>query len=114
VATIIALVSLSLDPASIDTDFIRVKYHKDQANHKDYSNEGLGGTFKKWQADNIVKYVMSNDPGVKAFEGDKDVEKAEKKSYMTARRKGMRLSRICDSLNPDRGRKDSLLTPCIL
>jgi len=29
VATINALVSLSLDPVSIDTDFIRLKYHKD-------------------------------------------------------------------------------------
>ena len=45
-ATINALVSLSLDPASLDTDFIRVKYHKDQANDKDYSHEGLGFTFK--------------------------------------------------------------------
>jgi len=45
-----------------------------------------------------VKYVMSNDPGVKAFEGDKDVEKAEKKSYMTGKKEEHALSRICDSL----------------
>jgi len=30
-ATINALVSLSLDPATVDSDFIQVKYHKDQA-----------------------------------------------------------------------------------
>ena len=34
-----SLVSLSLEP--VDSDFIRVKYyHKDQANHKDYSHTG--------------------------------------------------------------------------
>ena len=38
-ATINALVSLSLDPDSLDSDFIQVKYHKDQANDKDYSHE---------------------------------------------------------------------------
>ena len=38
-ATINALVSLSLDPGTIDSGFIQVKYHKDQANDKDYSHE---------------------------------------------------------------------------
>lgn len=38
--TINALVSLSLDPATKDSDFVQVKYHKDQANAKDYSHEG--------------------------------------------------------------------------
>ncbi|KAK5658412.1 hypothetical protein OQA88_2389 [Cercophora sp. LCS_1] len=87
VAAINALVSLSLDPGSIDSDFIRVKYHKDQANDKDYSNEGLGATFKKWQADNVAKHVMKDDPGVKAFEGRRMGQE---------RRRGMRLSSICD------------------
>lgn len=36
-ATINALVSLSLDPGTVDGEFIQVKYHKDQANDKDYS-----------------------------------------------------------------------------
>lgn len=45
-ATINALVSLSLDPATVDSDFIQIKYHKDQANDKDYSHEGLGFSFK--------------------------------------------------------------------
>ena len=53
-AKINALVSLSLDPATIDSDFIQVKYHKDQANDKDYSHEGLGFNFKKWQADKVA------------------------------------------------------------
>jgi hypothetical protein len=26
----------------VDSDFIQVKYHKDQANDKDYSHEGFG------------------------------------------------------------------------
>lgn len=38
-ATINALVSLSLDPGTVDSEFIQVKYHKDQANDKDYSRE---------------------------------------------------------------------------
>ncbi|EED78249.1 predicted protein, partial [Postia placenta Mad-698-R] len=46
-ATINALVSLSLDPASADSDFPQVKYHKDQANGKDYSHTGAGFAFKK-------------------------------------------------------------------
>ena len=58
-ATINALVSLSLDPATIDSDFIQVKYHKDQANEKDYSHEGLGFHFKKWQADKVVGMMDS-------------------------------------------------------
>lgn len=74
-ATINALVSLSLDPATEDTDFIRVKYHKDQANDKDYSHEGLGFSFKKWQADQVMKHMDS--PEVKAFEKDKGAGKEE-------------------------------------
>jgi hypothetical protein len=49
-AVINALVSLSLDPDTLDSDFIQVKYHKDQANEKDYSHKGIGFYFKKWQA----------------------------------------------------------------
>ena len=45
-ATINALVSLSLDPAIVDSDFVQIKYHKDQANDKDYSHEGVGFSFK--------------------------------------------------------------------
>jgi len=74
-ATINAIVSLSLDPATEDTDFIRVKYHKDQANDKDYSHEGLGFSFKKWQADQVMKHMDS--PEVKAFEKDKGAGKEE-------------------------------------
>ncbi len=78
-ATINALVSLSLDPATEDTDFIRVKYHKDQANDKDYSHEGLGFSFKKWQADQVMKHMDS--PEVKAFEKDKGAGKEEVRRY---------------------------------
>jgi hypothetical protein len=80
-AVVNAIVSLSLDPASIDSDFIRVKYHKDQANDKDYSNEGLGATFKKWQADNVAKYMDS--PEVEAFAADKRAGKEEPRRYGT-------------------------------
>lgn len=36
-----------------------MKYHKDQANDKDYSHEGVGFSFKKWQADHVAKHSMS-------------------------------------------------------
>ncbi|KAI1097977.1 hypothetical protein F4804DRAFT_326018 [Jackrogersella minutella] len=85
-AVINALVSLSLDPATIDSDFIRVKYHKDQANDKDYSNEGLGATFKKWQADNVVKYM--DCPEVKAFEADKNAGKDPRRTYGSGGKEG--------------------------
>ncbi|KAI1082427.1 hypothetical protein F5B20DRAFT_569104 [Whalleya microplaca] len=85
-AVINALVSLSLDPDTVDTDFIRIKYHKDQANDKDYSNEGLGASFKKWQADNVVKWMDS--PEVKAFEADKDAAKIERQGYGRGDAKG--------------------------
>lgn len=49
-AVINALVSLSLDPDTADSDFVQIKYHKDQANEKDYSHKGIGFYFKKWQA----------------------------------------------------------------
>ncbi|KAI4205971.1 MAG: hypothetical protein LQ346_001350, partial [Caloplaca aetnensis] len=78
-ATINALVSLSLDPETENTDFIRVKYHKDQANDKDYSHEGLGFSFKKWQADQVMKHMDS--PEVAQFEADKGAAKTPVKSY---------------------------------
>ena len=71
--------TLSLDPATIDSDFIQVKYHKDQANDKDYSHEGVGFTFKKWQADNVVKMMSSDE--VKAFEADKGAAKEHVRKY---------------------------------
>lgn len=77
---------MSLDPATIDNDFIRVKYHKDQANDQDYSNEGLGATFKKWQADNVVKYMDS--PEVKEFEADKGAGKEPRPTYGSGGKEG--------------------------
>jgi len=53
----------------VHSDFIRVKYHKDQANDKDYSHEGLGFTFKKWQADQVAKHFDSKESEV--FAADK-------------------------------------------
>ena len=79
VATLNALVSLSLAPDTIDSDFIQVKYHKDQANDKDYSHEGFGFTFKKWQADNVVK--MMDSPEIKVFEADKGAGKEAVRKY---------------------------------
>lgn len=78
-AVVNAIVSLSLDPASIDSDFIRVKYHKDQANEKDYSNEGLGAAIKKWQTDNVPK--LMNAPELQPFEADKDAGKEKRRTY---------------------------------
>ncbi|SMR46842.1 unnamed protein product [Zymoseptoria tritici ST99CH_1E4] len=78
-ATINALVSLSLDPDTVDSDFIQVKYHKDQANDKDYSHEGVGFSFKKWQADNVMKHMDSEE--VKYFEKDKGAAKEVVRKY---------------------------------
>jgi hypothetical protein len=95
-ATINALVSLSLDPDTVDSDFIQIKYHKDQANDKDYSrkydtlremhfnahygvDEGVGFSFKKWQADHVMKNMDSEE--VKQFEADKDAGKEPVKKY---------------------------------
>jgi hypothetical protein len=90
-ATINALVSIVLDPATKDSDFPLILYHKvcrviiehctiadetdrlnqDQANEKDYSHEGFGFSFKKTQADIVVKFMSSKE--VKYFK----VRKAE-------------------------------------
>ncbi|MCJ1229066.1 hypothetical protein MMC12_005730 [Toensbergia leucococca] len=78
-ATINALVSLSLDPATVDSDFIQVKYHKDQANDKDYSHEGVGFSFKKWQADKVMQNMDSEE--VKVFEKDKGAGKESVRKY---------------------------------
>lgn len=78
-ATINALVSLSLEPGSEETGFVRVKYHKDQANDKDYSHEGLGFSFKKWQADQIAKLMNAEE--VKYFEKDKVAAKEPVRKY---------------------------------
>jgi hypothetical protein len=57
----------------VHSDFIRVKYDKDQANDKDYSHEGVGFSFKKWQADQVAKHMESKE--VAAFEADKNAGK---------------------------------------
>lgn len=77
--TINALVTLSLDLETIHSDFICVKYHKDQANDKDYSHEGLGLAFKKWQADQVAKHIDSKK--VEAFKEDAGAGKEEPRKY---------------------------------
>ena len=69
-ATLNSMISLKLDPETVDGDFIRIKYHKDQANEKDYSHQGLGFSFKQWQADNLPRFL--NVEEIKAFEKDQD------------------------------------------
>ncbi|POS71015.1 hypothetical protein DHEL01_v210590 [Diaporthe helianthi] len=85
-AVVNAIVSLSLDPATIDSDFIRVKYHKDQANEKDYSNEGIGAAIKKFQADKVANLMSS--PEVQEFEADKDAGKEKRRTYGTGKKEG--------------------------
>ncbi|KAF2011143.1 hypothetical protein BU24DRAFT_355269 [Aaosphaeria arxii CBS 175.79] len=85
-ATITGLVSLSLDPDSRDGEFMQIKYHKDQANEKDYSHEGLGFSFKKWQADNVVKHM--DTPELKEFEADKLAAKEHVRKYGTGKEEG--------------------------
>ncbi|KAG7284018.1 hypothetical protein NEMBOFW57_010376 [Staphylotrichum longicolle] len=69
--TLKSLVSLSLDPATADSEFIRVKYHKDQAGAKDYSNEGPGAMLKKWQADATAGMLSALDADLREFASDK-------------------------------------------
>lgn len=80
-ATINALVPLSLNPTTNDSDFIQVKYHKDQANDKDYSYEGVGFSFKKWQADNVMKYIEVQMFKADSGTGAIDPGKMEVKRY---------------------------------
>ncbi|KAM3464939.1 hypothetical protein MY5147_003506 [Beauveria neobassiana] len=70
-ATLNSMISLSLDPATADSDFIRIKYHKDQANEKDYTHAGIGFNLRKWQADQLPKYLNAEE--LKHFEADKNV-----------------------------------------
>ena len=71
----------SLDPATTDDDaeFVRVKYHKDQANEKDYSHQGVGFTLKKWQADHVPG--MMDEEVLKEFEVDKGASKEGVRKY---------------------------------
>ncbi|KAG9191523.1 hypothetical protein G6011_10257 [Alternaria panax] len=85
-ATITGLVSLSLDPASKDSEFMQIKYHKDQANDKDYSHEGVGFSFKKWQADNVVKHM--DTPELEEFEQDKGANKEHVRRYGSGKEEG--------------------------
>ncbi|RSH91797.1 hypothetical protein EHS25_009167 [Saitozyma podzolica] len=78
-ATINALVSLVLDPATKDSEFPLILYHKDQANEKDYSHEGFGFSFKKTQADIVAKFMSSKE--VNYFKGDETAEKEAPKKY---------------------------------
>ncbi|KAF2158420.1 hypothetical protein M409DRAFT_61670 [Zasmidium cellare ATCC 36951] len=85
-ATINALVSLALEPGSEEAGFVRVKYHKDQANDKDYSHEGVGFSFKKWQADQVAKNMSAEE--VKYFEKDRVAGKEEVRKYGTGAEEG--------------------------
>jgi hypothetical protein len=85
-AIISGLVSLFLDPATQDSDFMQIKYHKDQANEKDYSHEGLGFSSKKWPADNVVKHMDA--PELEEFEQDKEAGKEHVEKYGTGKEEG--------------------------
>ena len=56
-----------------------MKYHKDQANEKDYSHEGLGFSFKKWQADNVPKYMDMKE--IEVFKADQGAAKEDVRRY---------------------------------
>jgi len=76
-ATINALVSLSLDPATSDSDFIQVKYHKDQANDKDYAHEGFTFAMKKLQVEIVPHLFNDKNPLIEPFVADKGAGKVE-------------------------------------
>lgn len=70
-ATLNGIISLSLDPETAESEFMRVKYHKDQVNEEDYSHEGIGFNLKKWQADQLPKFLDTEL--LKPFEADKNI-----------------------------------------
>ncbi|KAF2668114.1 hypothetical protein BT63DRAFT_415615 [Microthyrium microscopicum] len=85
-ARVTGLVSLVLDPETKDSEFMQIKYHKDQANEKDYSHEGIGFHFKKWQADQVAKHMDA--PEVKEFEADKSAAKEPVTQHGTGKEEG--------------------------
>jgi hypothetical protein len=68
--TICALITLTLDPDTSQSDDMRIKYHREEASEKNYNRDLLGFTFKKWQADQISS--LKTSPEVEAFRADKD------------------------------------------
>lgn len=78
-AVINAIVSLSLDPDTIDSDFIQIKYHKDQADDQDYSHKGFGFLFKKFQTDTVPKLMSSKE--TEYFKADSNGTKVEVRKY---------------------------------
>ena len=57
-----------------------------RANDKDYSHEGVGFSFKKWQADKVMSHIDSDE--VKYFEKDKGATKEPVRKYGTGDEKG--------------------------
>lgn len=49
-------------------------------------SRGVGFSFKKWQADNVIKVMDSNE--VEAFAADKDASKNKVKKYGTGKTEG--------------------------
>lgn len=64
-----ALVTLTLDPDTINDDTVRVKHHQEHASEENYNMGLLEFTFKKWQADQIASH--SDGPEVEEFRDDK-------------------------------------------
>ncbi|KAK6409936.1 hypothetical protein LTR95_018255 [Oleoguttula sp. CCFEE 5521] len=91
-ATINALVSLSLDPATADSDFVQA-WHllhtlepSNDIQKTDRKFAGVGFSFKKWQADQVAKHMSSDE--VAYFEKDKGAGKEPVKKYGSGDEKG--------------------------
>jgi hypothetical protein len=67
--TIDALVTLTLDLDTINSDTMRVKHHQEHASEENYNMGMLDFTFKKWQADQLANHT--DGPEVEEFRGDK-------------------------------------------
>jgi hypothetical protein len=57
-----------------------------QQNDKDYSHEGLGFHFKKWQADKVIEHLDS--PEAQQFKADKNAAKEHVRTYGTGTEEG--------------------------
>jgi len=53
-----SLISLALDPATANSDHPLIKYHKEQADGKDYSHEGFKHKLKEWQVCSLFFFLF--------------------------------------------------------
>lgn len=84
-ATIYALLTLSLHPDTVESSFRQGTYHNDRANDSDLNHDGVTFSFKRG-VDTVAKYIDSEE--IKYFERDKGAAKEEVRRYGTGKEEG--------------------------